>query len=200
MLSPPITWQWLAGFFQAEGCYAGNRFSVSQARREGLDMIREFLVENVDDLGRASVLRTEEEGPAKDGRRFVLYKLNVHHGRQHIIKELLPYLRGSKRNIFSESLLLNLPKKPINDDWIIGFWEGDGSIHNTSRYIVFTQKDRNVLEEVQSYLKLGSILQKGTMQVLNITTTKASIARIGQLLAIIRTPYRIEQVNKILRS
>jgi len=143
-----VRWSWLAGFFQAEGCVSlKGELTVSQKDHEPLDLIHDFLKYHFPKY-RALVRR----------KKFTDY--HTLHLYPRVTEQLLPWLRGEKLYRAAEKLVAQnraLPKcLPIDDDWTIGFWEGDGSVFlagpSTGIQVTFSQKDPEVLEELRDHL------------------------------------------------
>ena len=162
-----LNWRWFAGFFQADGCITmpapkqSRVLSTSQANREPLDLMRQFLFETLHDVPITPVC-----GPyANDGSG--IYVHNVCSGFLSVLTEMCPWLLGHLRDHAVSWLAIlyrDVPaQQTIDDDWVAGFWEGDGSIYLSGNgiQVVFAQKDVAVLKEIQSHLanrfSLGTI-------------------------------------------
>lgn len=149
-----LTWSWLAGFFQAEGTVGEppvhKTLSISQAEREPLDLIVEF-ISTYYPQARAKVR-------GSFGRGRGIYTLYIHF---LALRSFCAWLRVEKLYRAAKWLKVtcdNVPTcLPIDDDWIAGFWEGDGSVYLAGALdiqVVFTQRPEDVvvLEEVKKYL------------------------------------------------
>lgn len=167
-MTASVTWAWFGGFFQAEGSicrpFDQKGVSISQADREPLDLILDFLKRELPDLRFTGV-----RGPYKN-RGKGIHKLSVYRGFTRVLLKLYPYLRGRKRERAKLWLEILAPyerlefvdaQHELSDGWVAGFWEGDGHVqpHSDSAGLLlsFAQKDVSVLEEVRTYLGKGSI-------------------------------------------
>jgi len=193
-----ITWPWLGGFFQAEGSIpTPYNLTIAQKDKEPLDMIYDFLVHELPNTS-----FTPTYGPYKNKGKGIYY-LNIRKGFKKVLTNLYPYLRDEKL-IYAHLYLTTRPSTlPINDEWIVGFWEGDGSIQTGSRnLLVFSQKNPNVLNEIQEHLKYGKVRlhtnNNSYLHKLAISINKNNAQRIGELLSLVRTPPRLEQLKRVL--
>ena len=154
-----LTWSWLGGFFSADGSVArptrqSKFLSVGQARREPLDLIHQFLCSSL-----PGSRFTPVRGPYNNAHAGI-YVQNVYGAFLPTLRVLYPRLRGRRVKEWSAKWLEKLHQDvlsdiPIDDDWVVGFWEGDGSVYLSGAsdiQIVFAQKDVTVLEEIRTYL------------------------------------------------
>jgi len=201
----PMTWSWLGGFFQAEGCLTNRHLTIEQADRRGLDLIQHFLTQ---ELPNARPFKVGGPYLHKTGKlkASYMYSLYTYANTPLLLSKLLPYLHSEKRRRTLESANF-YQQQPLDDEWVIGFWEGDGSIRNSGNTIEFYQNDEELLTKIQTHLKLGRIhkdkphqnqLSTAPFYRLCITINKKNVARIGELLTLVKTPLRLEQLNRIL--
>jgi hypothetical protein len=145
----PITWEWLAGFFQAEGHFGENQtlgengkwyphrsLEIAQKDPEVLSLVSTFLEKN-----------SISNKVAPNGTR-----VNISVDKENIknfFTPIIPYLRGTKGDTINKILLKNsidlspfLGTMKLDWDFITGFWEGDGSFGGqvNNRYISFGRK------------------------------------------------------------
>ena len=149
-----LSWMWLAGFLQAEGSFGYKGITLGQKDREPLDLIKQFLEDELLPLKVPSV-----NGPYKNGKSFI-YSLTLSsmYVRTKIFARILSYTYSIKQPIKCVCL-------PITWEWLGGFWEGDGSITSVgvtsgssgTTLISFTQKDVVVLRIIQAFLRKGKI-------------------------------------------
>ena len=185
-----ITWEWLGGFVQAEGhINTPYWLDISQARREPLDMIHDFLLLKLPNAPARIYGLYKNKGRG-------IYQLRIHKNHQEVLNTLHPYLRSEKHARACTHLSTIAKMLPINNDWIMGFWEGDGFIR--ANILGFCQKDRTVLDEIQQHLDLGTVRPHANIYRLSISVNKTNVKRIGELLSLIRTPPRLEQLKRIL--
>ena len=201
-----VSWSWFAGFFQAEGYVSkvGTRkpLQLCQKQREPLDAIREFWLSEFPESTFPKV-----GGPYVSG----VYELYAFACFLQVLVRLYPYLRGTKRERAWSWLDCTLPEefrdfleahRAIDDEWIVGFWEGDGSIvsHNGYPAMTFTQKDVDLLSEVRDYLGLGELVSGGSGKPLRlwIYIGHTIPERVLDILKYVRTPYRCKQLQEVL--
>ncbi len=189
----PITWSWLAGFFEAEGHITMRRLSVNQAHKESLELIKDF-------VGHGNILGPYICGKSSSGDSLTTYRLQIGNGWREVLIQLLPYLHYSKRRdaqVLLDCEHIDNQQQLLDDDWVVGFWEGDGSIRSNG--FIFYQRNIAILKDIQSYLGLGGSLttrEDGNSR-LDISITKSRVARLASLFQLIRTPYRLAQVNRL---
>lgn len=171
---PPITWEWLAGFFQAEGCVSANyekgypESIISQAEPKILDDIAQFVRSelHVRTYRHDYVVDTNLKQQAPNCRLMLWSREDV----TPFINKLYPYLFGYKKQQLLEwatrlSISLSTDVQKLSWDFIVGFWEGDGYLRythdnpggRTAVDFVFTQKDREILEAIQQFFDRGFI-------------------------------------------
>lgn len=93
----------------------------------------------------------------------------------------------------------------IDEQWLIGFWEGDGSCgtylnKSLGLYIpkiTFTQKDKEVLEHIKDMLGFGNIVLQTDSYNLSINNWKPRCAKVFELLC--KHVVGTQSVNKINR-
>lgn len=175
-----ITWSWLAGFIQAEGhitlpvSKCPRYLSIEQAERDPLRRIVAFL-DNMD-LGHPDIHFRENRGRGT-------YRMGVYGGPfLRIALETVSLLRGTKMLRAGSWLELSETPVPsmrsINDDWVVGFWEGDGSVYHSGALdiqVVFSQKDVAILKEIRAQL---SQYQFGTGTIYDYKYPMSSAARL----------------------
>lgn len=160
-----LTWPWLGGFFQAGGYVsrpapkAPRALTVVQAKREPLDLIHQFLSNTL-----PSVCFVPVRGPYGTNIEMRgnyiqrgIYVQGIYGGLPDVLSALSPWLRSEKRERAVEWLRIlhrGVPEyQLINDDWIVGFWEGGGGVGlSDSAHINFTQGDATVFGEIQAHL------------------------------------------------
>ena len=209
---PELTIEWIAGFFDAEGCLSQSRnsggnktyyptISISQKDKQILEKIRDFFGEGY---------------VTKHGTCYT-WQVNHRGNVLKVVPQLIPYLHHSEKRQKYDELAekFNLPKynlqHPMTNDWIIGFWEGDGGISKitltqgkydkTYEYpmLQFYQKNKELLEKIVIYLGVGSVSEpKPNMHCLSVYPGKTATHPIYQLLYDqIRTKYRRQQINTV---
>ena len=195
--------------------------TVCQKDREPLDLIREFLAKEFPGMYLQKV-----HGPYNAGKEcFVgwnnqtyiqkgLHTFSVAGKKSlSVLVHLMPYLRNEKLYRAAERLVaqnLPLPKVlPIDEVWIAGFWEGDGSIYiaypNIQRIqTMFSQKDASILTEVKTFLTRGRIYTRKnkhtdtTISRLIVDETLQKHPTIDTLLKHTKTLYRKHQIVDVL--
>jgi len=213
----PLSSEWVAGFFDAEGCISHSRnsggnktkyptISIYQNDRDILERIKTFF------------------GVGYVGKQTTGYMWRVNHRKQimQVVDKLIPYIqhpeKREKYNIIAKEF--NLPIitefKQMTDEWLIGFWEGDGCIaqqkyiqtkeNKMFKYplIIFTQKNKVMLEAIQTYIGKGSITHNTKNDVYNLYIP-GGITEESYLLDLLKTkirtmPRRQQFVTKYLES
>lgn len=202
-LSENLTWSWIAGFFQAEGNICLNKISIGQKNKEPLDLIYYFLQKELSPLQLPPTI-----GPYKNGKSYIHFlNFSSHKTVTKFMSQISSQILGEKRTYSN----IITPPIPINDEWIAGFWEGDGYIYthqitppNFSIRISFAQKDRTILEQIQQYLHKGKIYshllknKKHHDLVISETFNNHPITQL--LLQHCKTTSRINQINKKLNK
>lgn len=184
-----ITWEWLAGFVQAEGSfgvYAGTPIcSIAQTKEpELLRCIRDF-------LGYGGVNHQDF--------RVANFLDSLFFTEQ--IVPLLWYNKKEQANRLRGICLFEDITKQIPMSWnfVTGFWEGDGGISRVHKvdgsYVTFYQKDISILRELDSYITLNnlaadSILYYKSKAGLN-TLSVSDPTSLG-------TPFRVKLLNSCL--
>lgn len=148
---PPINWEWLAGFFQAEGSLSINDRNhpyiiISQKDVPILELINQFIERELDYKAKMHHLPSG----INDLRIF------KSHTVAQFLLHTLPYLHEPKRYLDS------VPRSPFGWDFLTGFWEGDGSVgkHSSGGLIYsIAQKSPEILEAIRAFLDKGSIRQ-----------------------------------------
>ena len=193
-----LTWSWLGGFFQAEGCISGRTLVLPQKDRRPLDLIRDFLISEFPSTSipevrsYASPLNSFKPGS-------IQHRLSIRTATPRILARLIPYLHREKRLTLPTKILTLLKQQPIDDEWIAGFWEGDGSIWSANT-LQFYQKDRYLLEEIRNCLGHGNIKPRPNYPdnyLLSISISLSNVRRIGELLSHVKSAPRLEQLEKI---
>lgn len=202
---PPINWEWLAGFFQAEGylgsffdrmgCYYAPQMTISQVEVEILHRITDFLKLMQPNI-KLGVYGKRDGHPASS--IHMRYRKNT----QVTCTQLTPYLRGNKASEVREvatTCEFELPEesKPWTWDFVTGFWEGDGCLGRThsSCQINFDQADEALLEELQTFLNKGHVfLTKGINYRLNLSDDLKDLPIHRELLNHARTHFRRVQL------
>lgn len=170
----PINWEWLAGFFQAEGCVLADynrnlpELVIPQSSPEILDDIESFIKSELSVKVNRSHYKIGSnlvEGEFENYRLIVWSRINV----IPIMKNIYPYLRSVKREkvqTWKRRLNIELPERqePLNWDFVAGFYEGDGYLRYANAHmnsiaveICFTQKDRPILEKLHTFFGKGFI-------------------------------------------
>jgi len=196
----PLTWSWVGGFIQAEGSIGVRRVTISQAQGNALELIADFLKSQIPTLSDLKVSKPYRSGLRKDGSEVLVRQLAVFSsGHVEVMQALYPHLRYDKSERIARCLKMSEPSmpQPFNDDWIVGFWEGDGWLEASTSYIFgFGQSNTALLQDVQAYLGLGGSI-RGTQLVIPVTKTR--VQRIGELLQRVRSSHRREQLDRLLR-
>ena len=202
---PPINWEWLAGFFQAEGsigsffdrmgCYYAPRITISQVEDEILYRIADFLkiAQPNTSLG---VYGKKDTHPASS--LVVRYRKNT----QLLCVQVAPYLRSTMLSKLRETC--NQCRMDVDgdvQDWswdfVAGFWEGDGCLGRTafSCQVNFDQADEALLQEVRDFLRTGSVfLTTGITYRLNLSDDLDNLPIHRKLLEYSRTHFRRVQL------
>lgn len=193
----PLTWSWLGGFFQAEGSILDSDIRLSQTYGNGLQLVRDFLLQEFGDSCHVGLSDSLPLKYVRKGGECASYScISIARGRELVLNRLLPYLRYDKLLSAVEKTCVCCNTLPFDDDWIIGFWEGDGSIQLNK--LSFMQKDVRVLYDIQQYLVIPSkVRQHGTVHRLDVNITLGSTKRVGELLTRVRTSNRQEQLARL---
>ena len=172
----PITWEWLAGFFQAEGCVSADynrnlpEIIIAQSDPKILDAIESFIRAELQvKINRSHQTITSPLVPEEheNWRLYVWSRVNV----LPVINKLFPLLYTHKKQQVVEwatRLNIVLPDEPppvMNWDFVGGFYDGDGccSYANVSRMVNkciqlnFSQKDEDILFLIKDFLGKGSV-------------------------------------------
>lgn len=173
-----ISWDWLGGFVDAEGCFTevdtasspNIRLSISQKDRECLERIGIWVEKQV---GAPYSIHTAKRGCSE-----------IYFGVQALrlmAQFLLPHIHSNvRRKQFAKHArnIKIVAESAMSDAYIAGFWEGDGSYDarwvkqrharevggdavTRSAVIVFWQKDPGFLNRIKEYLGAGSIGKDG---------------------------------------
>lgn len=170
---PPINWEWLAGFFQAEGSPSADynrnlpELIIPQNSPEVLDDIETFIKSVLNIKINRSHYTTKSnlvEGEFENYRLIIWSRINV----VPVIRQIYPYLRSKKRTqvqLWSERLGIPLPTNtfPLSWDFIAGFYEGDGypryadlnKMKSVAVELCFPQNDPQLLNELQEFFGRG---------------------------------------------
>jgi len=160
-----ISWQWLGGFIDADGCFCfanGNKpvLSICQKDPDILRRIGEF-IKKEEPNAKFSICRIENGSELHIGTRTL----------RLIAKHLIPNIHvPHRRNQASFKGVEMFEEDNLCDAYVTGFWEGDGSFDSrfvkqpsklnpdnltpTTR-IQFFQKDRAILDRISSYWGRG---------------------------------------------
>lgn len=202
-----LTWSWVAGFFQAEGYVsklgARKPLQLCQKQREPLDAIRDFWLCELPETTFPKV-----GGPYASG----VYELYAFAGFLSVVVKLYSQLRGAKRQRARSWLESTLPdefqgflktSRPLDMDWVTGFWEGDGTITLNDRaypVLKFAQNDCSLLEEVRGFLGVGVVSDEGNAHFkLHIYLGRHSCPNsVRALLEGVRLSYRLEQIERVM--
>lgn len=204
----PINWSWLAGFFQAEGSMynytpsSAHYLTITQKNRLTLEWIKEFL--ELSDI--KSSIYTNPAG---------ISVLTIHaNGSETVLTHIFPLLQDYKRRqvkAWNNLERTNLPKEtlPIDYDFVVGFWEGDGSINydRHQQYLILTYYNKypGVLETIKRFLGKGWLLLNKRDGVTQLATY-ANVEDLRKLLKMVRTDSRYNQLfdkinnSELLRS
>lgn len=156
-----ISWDWLAGFTQAEGCFTilssqnAPRFELGQRDPEIVYRIQDFL-----QVGKVYNIKLSEssKNPEVD---FFNYRCFRRDDVFKLTKVLAPLIFGDKKlqvNQLRQHFNLDpvIVQSDINWNFLTGFWEGDGSLAlDVDGYprVDFAQKDTKILAEITIFLK-----------------------------------------------
>ena len=186
-----------------------RKLYIEQKEREPLDIIANFLVHELTDIRPVKVYGPYERlTPVIHNPTYIHTMQLTPTTTAKVLHKLLPYIHRKARHKIITNTNLQTAEHPLDDDWVVGFWEGDGSIRSSGNIIEFSQEDKELLTDIQTYLGLGHIhedtpqrnrLNKTALyHRLSISVNKKNVTRIGELLSLVRTPARLEQLNKIL--
>ena len=171
-----LSWEWLGGFIDAEGCFTAvngglPRLSISQNNPDLMREIGTWVEKQVPGV-QWSVCQQKERETAE-----------VYFGTRALnqIWELLtPHLHSTHRRHQAATHGVQLaPEAPMTDAYVTGFWEGDGSITcgiepsrlarqgkgdgvTVKGQITMFQKDRQLLDAIAAYLGRGTVYQRNT--------------------------------------
>ena len=210
-----INWSWVAGFFQAEGTPTGShprwKIQFYQHDLESMQLLQAFFVAELKDHHSAIYTETFTSKTFPNGKTYnwpkgkLSCRLNINGKYAYpIIKNIFPLLRGSKRTqteVWAAKAKLELPQllAPLDFDFVIGFWEGDGSptLDSYSQHIDFdfTQKDAEVLLDIRDLLNTGALMQSANTNALRVYSTQE---RIDLWLSNIRLPWRHQQLESTI--
>jgi hypothetical protein len=157
----PISWEWLAGFFQAEGSAyhapaSGHFISIAQKDTSVLRLIGSFLdTYNIS----YSIYDPQREG--------VIPRMQVSTRQAEVLLwYVFPQLRSKKQTQLlswaaEANVLLPTTPKPLDYDFVVGLYEGDGyPSYERARHCIFLkfyQHDLDLLEELKAFLQKGYI-------------------------------------------
>jgi len=161
-----LTWSWLGGFYQAEGCVSNRRLNIEQKEREPLELIVQFLMYELPNIRPIKVRGPlEHHTPATRKPTYIHSMTLPKITTAKVLHKLLPHIHTNVRHKIIKDTNLQCVECPLNDDWIAGFWEGDGSIFPASIdvQIAFAQKDKVILEEIRKYLTHYTSFGNGTI-------------------------------------
>ena len=198
----PLSWEWIAGFFQAEGyANANNRgypkVGLSQLERNGnivISMLCDFL-------------REHHYNPRTHiSKRDNMLCMNLFRREEclRLATTLLPYLHDITRQKVSNMFALDdiIETQPMTWEFLTGFWEGDGSTANwyqgmTSVFACdFYQKDSlGLLNTIKTFANRGgSFMEPFHLRITDSKKENLPIHR--KLLEHTRMQYRREQLAK----
>lgn len=141
-----------------------EHFEAGHIRIDSNDNTARYVVESKEDLKRiAKFLTHETRLRSKKAREFMIWKRALFINDKDRISQL-----NDLRKVLRPWPYIS--KIKLTDQWVLGFIEGDGSFLVAIRlkqlvrdlpyiycYFNITQKEKEVLEKIQSYLNLGNI-------------------------------------------
>ena len=171
-----FSWPWVGGFVDAEGMFDrvntnSWRLIISQKDPELLHRLRAWL------QGEASKLGSEFTASISLDKRDCAELYIGVRSAEPLMSLLSPHLHSPHRRTQAEKRGVSLlAEAPLSDAYVAGFWEGDGGCYShfspvrnargektdkitASFEFGFYQKDPEVLEKIQEYLKKGSLYQ-----------------------------------------
>ncbi len=159
-----FSWQWLGGFVDAEGCFGKTNvssYSLGIWQKDPEVMLR---------LGQWIVSQVPGVTFGFSISRDSVAELSISKRSFQLISHLLtPHLHSDYRRRQAEKSGIKLKQEaPINDAYVVGFWEGDGSCYSSyvpagdgyiTRSFLFTfyQRSPQILERIKDYLGAGYI-------------------------------------------
>ena len=166
----PLTWDWIAGFYQAEGSVTG---SVSAYHPQLLVCVKDAeAVELLDSFWHEMFPNITTYKPSYMHHTTLGDSTSIHL-QIHAYKNILPViaqiyprtLHNVRRNIeeWAKRFRITLPsdQQPLTWDFVAGFWEGDGYISKAespgSIYFGFVQKEPEILESILTFIGKGNI-------------------------------------------
>jgi len=165
-----LTWDWGAGFYQAEGCVSGYyansnpQLLICIKDTATVDLIEEFLHHENHQL--KSYRYSYVHHTTFNVTTMEHYSIHARKNLQPIIDELYPRIyHGVREKVTQWADLFNvrLPdnRLPLNWDFVAGFWEGDGYISKApspgSVYFGFVQKEPEILKDIYTFVGKGNI-------------------------------------------
>lgn len=173
---PPMTFEWLAGFHQAEGSFYLDRWyknlpylkwDIAQCNPELIHRVRDL-------IGLGVLTHQTQNTQYKEGLELDHLRVNGKEGVLKVAALIGPYLIGNKREQLNNTLT-EAGCSPIEEwkgltwDFITGFYEGDGNLHlDTDRqHVVFAQKDDTILYQLRDFFGKG-VICKGGRTTLNL--------------------------------
>jgi len=176
---PPINWDWLSGFWEAEGWFsrgvAGSdrkkipTIGLSQNDLGIIERIQQFLVEELGVTCHVYPDKSKKSGNVN----YVLtinYRKNVFPVMEKIYPKLCSKMkRRQARSMFRQfNMDIISPFPKISWDWLSGFWEGDGGVgkrkYTTKNGVtvfypnyMFYQNNLHLLKDIKRFLGKGYV-------------------------------------------
>jgi len=211
LANPEISWEWLAGFFEGGGStskdsttnknYDRYTFTLSNLDEDLLVRIKCFLEDNLKIKSSIDKFKSQSTCTLRVWRKEDVLK---------ICSTLAPYIRcgdSLKVERIRELGIEVSADQDISWEWLAGFWEADGSICHINKYkkknnnvtsgidLIFTQKDRGILEKIQT--KIGGNIRKSKIWYdLRVYISKKNVQVLNNIRRQIRTGRRAFQIDR----
>jgi len=213
-----LTWEWLSGFFQAEGSVSGFVNQSGKARailNLGQSKLNSSILDDIQTLVRHdySYTPTVHESVGPYNHTFCRLKVNKTNVAVLMAYKMLPYLRSVKRSqVFDwfekyELPAFECPQLPLSWEFVTGFWEGDGSTvcwtsadgYESSHFSIdFTQNsDLELLQNLRDFFGKGSYSSLSHLRVND--SIKEGLPLHRKLLEHVRMDYRKSQLEDRLK-
>lgn len=206
----PITWNWIAGFFQAEGSVDLIDDKGHLRPKVSIGLKDELTIKNI-----SAFINTEFSSESahayKDIRGFDQLRLNDKN-TSVFLTNICRSMYGKKRAEVFECLQKpdDRDTLPLQWEFLAGFYEGDGSTsitYNQCR-IQFAQKDPTILYAIKEFFSKGCIHQHSSQTnfgydsgfVLTITDSIKHLNIVKELLIHLRTQQKRHKLISVMTT
>ena len=198
----PLTWEWIAGFFQADGYANVNNLSYPKVGLSQLERNGSIVISALYDFLKEHYYNPRTHTSKRDN----MLCINLFRREEclRLATTLLPYLYDATRQKVSNVFALNniTETRPMTWEFLTGFWEGDGSVASwyqstTSVFACdFYQKDSpKLLNTIKALAgRGGSIMEPHHLRITDSKKENLPIHR--TFLEHTRMQYRREQLTK----